>query len=130
MKEYIEREALMGKQWECRTADIDGETYGDLRDIADLIAEFPAADVVSKGAYDQVAWERDVAIQQLREDYGVSLGEKKAADVVEVVRCGNCKFCVTHKAVPHCIKAFAQPEVEPMDFCSYGERKNNHEQTD
>lgn len=58
------------------------------------------------------------------------LEQQPAADVVEVVRCGNCKFCVTHKAVPHCIKAFAQPEVGLMDFCSYGERKNNHEQTD
>lgn len=48
MKEYIEREALMGKQWACRIADIDGETYGDLRDIADFIAEFPAADVVER----------------------------------------------------------------------------------
>ena len=48
MKEYIERDALMSKQWVCRTADIDGATYADLRDIADYIAEFPAADVVER----------------------------------------------------------------------------------
>jgi len=35
----------------------------------------PAADVVSRGAYEQVAWERSIAIEQLRE-IGKSLGEK------------------------------------------------------
>ena len=38
----------------------------------------PAADVVSRAAYDQTAWERDLAIQQLKSDYGVGLGERKA----------------------------------------------------
>lgn len=32
-------------------------------------------DVVSRGVYEQVAWERDIAIQQLKE-LGYSLGEK------------------------------------------------------
>lgn len=55
---------------------------------------------VSRYVYEQVRWERDVAIEQL-ESYGVSLGEK--AEVVKVVhgrwekhgkhdwRCSVCK---------------------------------------
>ena len=46
-----------------------------------FIDKEPAADVVSKGLYEQIKWERDVALTQL-EEYGVSLGEK--ADVMKV----------------------------------------------
>ena len=46
-----------------------------------FIDKEPPADVISKGLYEQIKWERDVALTQL-EEYGVSLGEK--ADVVEV----------------------------------------------
>lgn len=46
-----------------------------------FIDKEPAADVVSKGLYEQIKWERDVALAQL-EEYGVSLGEK--ADVVKM----------------------------------------------
>ena len=45
----------------------------------------PSYEAVHRAAYDQCAWERDLAIEQLRNDYGVGLGEKKSADVVEVV---------------------------------------------
>ena len=41
----------------------------------------PTVDAVSRGVYDQVRWERDIAIGQL-ESYGISLGEK--ADVAKV----------------------------------------------
>lgn len=43
----------------------------------------PSTGVVSKTAFEQVVWERDTALRQLREDYGVGLGEKKR-DVAEV----------------------------------------------
>lgn len=46
-------------------------------------------DVVSAGAYEQVAWERDLAVQQLK-DYGVGLGQAK--DLAEVTRCKNCEY--------------------------------------
>lgn len=39
--------------------------------------DIPTIDAVPRTVYDQCAWERDLAIQQLREDYGVGLGEKK-----------------------------------------------------
>lgn len=53
--------------------------------IRDNLEEAPAADVVSKSVYEQAAWERDLAILQLKNDYGVGLGEKKR-DVAPVRR--------------------------------------------
>lgn len=46
-------------------------------------------DVVSAGAYEQIAWERDLAVQQLK-DYGVGLGQVK--DLAEVTRCKDYKY--------------------------------------
>ena len=46
--------------------------------LVGAVDAFPAADVVSGSAYRQVAWERDLAIYQLKEDYGVELGEVKS----------------------------------------------------
>lgn len=86
MAEYIEREAVLerlAKQTSATGLFGAGVTLG--KDFAEAVVRaVPAADVVPKPAFDQVIWERDVAIAQLREDYGVGLGEKKAADVVEV----------------------------------------------
>lgn len=39
--------------------------------------ENASAEGISKSAFEQVVWERDTALRQLREDYGVGLGEKK-----------------------------------------------------
>ena len=80
----------------CESSDCDWMAFIDKE---------PAADVVSKGLYEQIKWERDVALAQL-EEYGVSLGEK--ADVVKVrhgrwvnthsdsefVQCSLCKYPV------------------------------------
>ena len=87
MKEYIEREAVLAREYIDFTRYDDTEWqkgyWAGVDDICAHVKALPAADVVPKAAFDQVVWERDVAIQQLREDYGVGLGEKKAADVVE-----------------------------------------------
>lgn len=68
----------------------------------------PSYEAVHRSAYDQCAWERDLAIEQLRNDYGVGLGEKKSAYVVEVKRgrwtlhddgsgtCDQCHFTQKH----------------------------------
>ena len=53
---------------------------------------------------------------------------KNKADFVEVVRCERCKYC---KAIinrdgngcVYCDRTFAKFDVDPTDFCSYGERK-------
>ena len=53
-----------------------------------MIDNAPTVESIPKGAYEQVKWERDMAVQQLN-DYGVQLGEK--ADVQAVVRCKDCR---------------------------------------
>lgn len=57
-----------------------------LRDFKEL----PAVDAVERAVYEQVAWERDIAIKQLA-DIGKSLGAKMD-DVATVVRCRECRY--------------------------------------
>ena len=61
---------------------VNESSKNEVQDFIDRVETFPKADVVSRGLYDQIKWERDVAIEQL-ESYGISLGEK--ADVAKVV---------------------------------------------
>lgn len=52
----------------------DGK-YTDGVTLQSIIDRVPTEDVVSKGLYDQIKWERDIAIEQL-EDLGLCLGQK------------------------------------------------------
>lgn len=96
MKEYIEREALLSSRekaiWVYENANIlNAKAIREaLKPLLDDILNIPTTEVVSKSAFEQVVWERDTALRQLREDYGVGLGEKKR-DVVEV-RHGEWKY--------------------------------------
>lgn len=129
MKEYIEREWLVNDA--LAVLDFRKKYYMDKARIADAASTVewlkyyaPAADVVSKAAFDQVLWERDVAIQQLREDYGVGLGEKKADDVVErkrgewidhCVRDWHCSEC--GKQVPKQVRFDGHCYDDKLNFC-------------
>lgn len=89
MKEYISKDRA--KQFVCGYCnEVCSEESCESSDCdwMAFIDKEPAADVVSKGLYEQIKWERDVALAQL-EEYGVSLGEK--ADVAEV-RHGRWEF--------------------------------------
>lgn len=91
------------------------------------LALAPKYDVVHQSCYDQCAWERDLAIRQLRDDYGVGLGEKKSADVVEVVRCRDCKHWNKDALACDLLPWVDSSEHENWyaeDFCSYGERRD------
>ena len=70
--------------------------------------------------YPQFKWERDTAISQL-EEYGIGFAEKKR-DLVEVVRCKDCK----HYKPFDKSKKFDCPQglyaVFENDYCSHGER--------
>lgn len=46
-----------------------------------------------------------------------------AADVVEVVRCKDCKHCIGPVCYNEHWESVGCPSVQPDDFCSYGERK-------
>ena len=54
------------------------EDEGDRRGVETCIAvleDAPTLEVVSKGLYDQIKWERDIALEQLA-DLGLCLGQK------------------------------------------------------
>ena len=53
------------------------------------------------------------------------ISELPAADVVEVVRCKDCKyFGLNDENVPYCLNPFGLDDPEPNGFCNYGIRKN------
>lgn len=75
----------------------------------------------------QLKWERDMAIRQLKNDYGVGLCEKKNPNLAEVVRCKDCmnrsdeyvfKNYYTCKAFGICGN-YTLP-VKDEDFCRWG----------
>lgn len=69
---------------------------------------------------DVYKWERDIALSQL-EEYGIGFAEKKRDDLVEVVRCKDCRYW--NSETNGCKR---NPSVEAWyetDFCKYGERR-------
>ena len=93
-KEYIERLKAM--------RDIEGyirikrKNYNDptiyLDEAIGLLLDVPTADVASRELFEQIKRERDIAMAQL-EEHGIAFGMKKEyTDVVEVVRCKDCKW--------------------------------------
>lgn len=83
------------------------------------IQDISTADVVSREVLDQIRWERDVAMEQLKE-HGIPFGGI-APDVVKVVRCKDC----TWFSEGTCKNAFGLVSFDENAFCSYGERRNN-----
>ena len=74
-KEYIERGALIEKMFPYDV--IDKSKYAiNAKAIYEEIRKAPAADVVSRELFEQVKWERDIAMAQLKE-HGIAFGEKK-----------------------------------------------------
>lgn len=73
-----------------------------------------------------------VKIQDLRRLSTATIGEAldrtPTADVVEVVRCKDCKwwksiFSWNGKEHKVCVRESTEPSRESDDYCSYGERK-------
>lgn len=83
--------------------------------IKSILTSLVPADVVPRAAYDQVAWERDLAVQQLREDYGVGLGEKNQ-NKCPPVKCCDCVYAVEDGGWLFC----EGDVVEPYGYCSKG----------
>lgn len=89
-----------------------------------VLNSIPAADVVSRGAYDQTDWERCVALTQLKE-IGKSLGERMD-DVRPVVLCRDCRHRDPEDHKCDC----GQPErqgcmfpVRDKYWCACGEKR-------
>ena len=69
---------------------------------------------VSFGVYQQVAWERDVATEQLRE-LGYSLGE-------EIITCKNCEHWGKKQGRWHCFEMYFDQD-DPTFYCGYAKKK-------
>lgn len=69
------------------------------------------------GAVEQIKWERDMAMQQL-EEHGIPFCGV-ADDVVKVVRCKDCKFCLIHTQWCKRLNKMTNGNW----FCAAGERK-------
>lgn len=56
------------------------------------------------------------------------VNNEPAADVVEVVRCKDCKHFISPQRVPvcDCFYGLEFPSPTGYDFCSYGERRADH----
>ena len=118
------------------TAPYDAEWFTRMhdrqREIIAIIEGQTAVDAVSRGVHDQVRWERDVAIGQL-EEHGIPFGGI-APDVVKVVRCKDCKYCmmcypekqIGKEATPGWYCKDQKKYRRPDDFCSYGERRTDN----
>lgn len=107
--------------------DIKRRMYGtqfeqDMIIIADAISfiqNAPTVDAIPKGVLDQVRWERDIAMDQLK-DHEIPFGGI-APDVVQVVRCKNCKKKREEHGYLWCHRW--NNEVSENGFCSDGERE-------
>lgn len=80
--------------------------------------------------------EYEEKVAQIRDDYGVGLGEVKDPDVVKVVRCKDCKYYAQTEELGGYCKChsgelpFDWYSCGPDDFCSYGERKDEREENE
>ena len=66
-----------------------------------------------------VGWKTDPTDEEIK----WALNNIPAADVVEVVRCKDCKHCIGPVCYNEHWESVGCPSVQPDDFCSYGERK-------
>lgn len=103
------------------------DAYGDYDDpqpyeeAIDMAIEAIRHDVI----FEQIKWERDVAMVQL-EEYGIPFGMKKDEDMVRVVKCNDCCYQAhCYQTVSHTKThdGFKEHWSEPIEFCSRGERK-------
>lgn len=100
MSEYVKKDAAIAVveehqkaccpvgRWSRHYAN-NREEFDAWQTVIDELAALPTVDAVPAGVYEQVAWERDLAVQQLK-GYGVGLGQAK--DLAEVTRCKDCKY--------------------------------------
>lgn len=121
MKEYIERNALIDEiQNGLKTEDKGTLTYYVFQAMINELRNIPAADVVSKGLYEQIKFERDIAMEQLQENgiaFGAEVQRNRWLFVCEHANrldyeCENCRghiqtinepdYILTYKRCPIC----------------------------
>ena len=96
-----------------------------------VLMQTESIDVVSRPVVEQIKWERDVAIEQLKE-HGIQFGGV-APDVVKVVRCRECQYGeVDDNDFPnqYLCKHNGYDWNNGEHFCSYGERREENVDTE
>lgn len=100
--------------------DINGERYGYID--AEDISNAPTVDAVPVSTLEQIKWERDSFVEQIREIGGEPFAKWDAMDVVKVVRCRDCKY-YRERHVMNC--SYHINAVKENWFCSQGEVKED-----
>lgn len=123
---------------ECRQYLMSGNPIWDIQTIDEafrMAIEALQAEpnkAVPPSLADVYKWERDIALSQL-EEYGIGFAEKKRDDLVEVVRCKDCRHAEHREQMPnqvYCkrdkLSTFCAVHDDD-DFCKYGKRKGGAE---
>lgn len=129
MNDLISRSALLEEYRDFKDMDCPSGHTVTADYMIELAEDAPAVDAVSPGVLEQYKWERDTAIAQL-EELGIGFGQKKP-DMVEVVRCRDCKhgmFTKFSKGEPELItcthKNMFPLRVTLEFYCAYGAKMN------
>jgi len=103
----------------------DGKDWLDERDIPILEAAISALqaqeETVSRKVYEQISWERDIAVMQLK-DLGYSLGEKIRTDGDTISRQALCEYALNQKdksVTPNDIMRFPSVQPETCEGCKH-----------
>ena len=101
--------------------NFDEYTAEEIADAIDMAIEAlqEPNKAVPPSLADVYKWERDIALSQL-EEYGIGFAEKKRDDLVEVVRCKDCRH-YEDGMVGYCWEV--DRGVSGDFFCAYGERR-------
>lgn len=120
MTRYIDADALyssIAKDTYVLTDRINSRDYGMyLIGIKEKIDEAPTADVVEV---------TDKSMESLIKGLEILGDTKDRADVVEVVRCKDCRWYEDQyrKIFENCVRGGRTIPMQPTDYCSYGERR-------
>lgn len=103
LKVHCEKQIKQCEMWAKHNGEEPGgKIYEEHKLILELLDQEPSSDMVSRGVFEQIMWERDVAIEQLKA-LGYELGQK-----VE-----PCEDAISRQAVLDCLTA---TNLKKFDF--------------
>lgn len=91
-----------------------------------LINYLDGESVIPAEEVEKLYFERDLALMQLKNDYGVGVGERKNPNCITVVRCKDCIYSENEGQDILFCSNFSK-DMMPDDYCSVGEREEQNE---
>lgn len=123
MSEYIKREDVIKAIVKLTMGKGQLPCFYPVDDVIDVIKAVPSADVVEANSetvcYCNVKGNAEIIAKILDADV-----DWEIADVVEVVRCKDCKYFDAVDCCNASITTFPHGVRDFDDYCSYGERKD------